>query len=223
MRKTLKLHPWLALAAVSAVAMTSCTSGSASPPEDRLCSIAPGSVEEQLLHTVIRTKNFRTDSSQPRDQRFVERMEENLHNIADPAATYTVSGCSYVPKGQAGIGRATLDFDWVSLDDAQKRRIEKETREYRLNGATGNSNDVMTNLYVQCLMPNELKEQSRKVVLHAEAVFTVNLGPVHDHHTQDQQMDFVYRMTRRATEVLGCENKPLEKEPVVKPFGNGTS
>ncbi|MFI8826372.1 hypothetical protein [Streptomyces sp. NPDC053431] len=176
-----------------------------------------------MLHTVIRTKSYRTDSHLPRDQRFVERMEENLHNIADPAATYAVTACSYVPTGQADVGRATIDFEWVTLDDAKKKPAEKDTREYRLNGATGRSDDVTTDLYVQCLMPGELKEPSRKVLLHTGAAFTVNLGPVHDHHTQDQQMDFVYRMTRKATEVLGCENKPLEKDPVVKAVAGGSA
>ncbi|MEV6330837.1 hypothetical protein [Streptomyces sp. NPDC051909] len=215
--KTSKRRPWLALAAISAVSMTSCTSEPASPPENRLCKIPAGSVEEQLLHAVIRTKTFRTDSHQPRDQRFVERMEENLRNIADPAATYAVMGCSYVPNGQEGIGRATIEFEWEPLGDANKEALEKDTREYRLNGATGRSNDVTTSLYVQCLMPGELKAPSKKVLLHTDAAFTVNLGPIHDHHTQDQQMEFVYRMARRATEALGCQNKPLEKEPVVKP------
>ncbi|MFD7975255.1 hypothetical protein [Streptomyces sp. NPDC059071] len=221
--KTLKRHSWPALAAVSALAVTSCASEPASPPKDRLCSVPAGSAEEQLLHTVIRTNTFRTESAQPRDQRFVERMEENLHNIGDPAATYTVSGCSYVPNGQADTGRAAIDFEWVPLDEVKKEPTEKGTREYRLNGATGNTNDVTTNLYVQCVMPGDLKEASKKVLLHTDAAFTVNLGPVHDHHTQDQQMAFVYRMTRRATEVLGCQNKPLTKDPVVEPLTESTS
>ncbi|MFE5295702.1 hypothetical protein [Streptomyces sp. NPDC056632] len=219
-----RLRPVVALCAL---ALTACSSESAGPPEDRLCKVPAGSPEEKSLHTVLRADTFRTDWHQPRDARFVEKVEENLRNLADPAAMYTVTGCSYVPKGQVGIGRATIDFEWVPLDAAKKDPAykrkdpaDKEPRTYRLNGATGVSNDVFTSLYVSCLLPGELKEPSKRVLLRTNAAFTVNLGPVHDHGTQDQQMDFVYRMTRKATEVLGCENKPLEKDPAVKPVAS---
>ncbi|MFG3348460.1 hypothetical protein ACGF1Z_25805 [Streptomyces sp. NPDC048018] len=189
-----------------------------------------GSPEEKSLHTVLRADTFRTAWHQPRDARFVEKMEENLRHLADPAAMYTVSGCSYVPKGQVGIGRATIDFAWVPLDAAKKDPAygrkdpaDKESRTYRLNGATGVADDVSAGLYVSCVLPGELKEPSKRVLLHADSTYTGNLGPVHDHGTQDQQMDFVYRMARKATEVLGCENRPLEKEPVVKPVPSGAS
>ncbi|MFJ3905961.1 hypothetical protein [Streptomyces sp. NPDC090025] len=206
----------LALAALAALALTSCSPQPASPPEDRLCKVEPGSAEERLLRTVIRTKNFRTDWYQPSDRRWAERMEETLRDIADPAATYTVSGCAYVPNGQPGVGRATVNFAWVPSPVPARRPDDKESREYRVNGATGRSDDISTHLYVSCVLPGSLQESSRKVLLHADAAFTMNLGPVRDHGTQDQQLEFVYRMTHRATEVLGCENKPLAKEPVVK-------
>ncbi|MET8508204.1 hypothetical protein ABZV60_26730 [Streptomyces sp. NPDC004787] len=216
----------VATLSMSLLAMTACGSSDepqAGPPDDYVCDISPGSTEEKLLLHVLRADSFTTRHGSPTHM-FVERVQDRLRENAKDGSSYSVRQCEYFPNGKYGGGQATIEYDWSPLTAPEGGKDAEGTRHYELNGVAGESNDVMTDLYVRCDMPGALGTPSRKVLLHADASFTVNLGEVHDHGTQDQQMDFVYRMTRRATEVLGCENKPLEKDPVVKPVaGTGTS
>lgn len=212
------------LALPLALVTTACSSEAptqAGPPDDYVCNIASGSVEEKLLHQVIRADSFKTRIGN-RVPDFVEKMTVNLRGVPEERVTLSVRQCEYLPKGRSGDGQATIEYKWAPLAEVETGRDPEGTRSYRFDGATGKSNDVMTNLYVQCDLPGELNARSKKVLLHVDASFTVNLGPVKDHGTQDQQMSFVHHMARRATEVLGCENKPLAKEPVVKPLTEST-
>lgn len=71
-------------------------------------------------------------------------------------------------------------------------------------------------LHVPCDLGGELSEPSRKAVLRADASLTVNRGKDVDQEMKARQLSFLYLMTREVTEALGCENKPLVKDPVVK-------
>ncbi|MFF9911289.1 hypothetical protein [Streptomyces sp. NPDC013457] len=208
-----------------ALVTTACSSDAppqAGPPDDYVCDIASGSSEEKLLLQVIRANSFETRIGN-RVPDFVEKMSVNLRGEPEGQVTQSVRQCEYLPKGVAGDGQATIEYRWAPLTEATSGKDPEGTSSYRFDGATGKSHDTMTDLYVQCELPGELKARSKKVLLHADASFTMNLGPVKDHGTQDQQMSFVHQMTRRATEVLGCENKPLAKDPVVKPLTEGSS
>lgn len=212
------------LALPLAVLTTACSGeepAQAGPPDDYVCDIASGSAEEKLLRQVIRADSFETRIGN-RVPDFVEKMTINLRGKPEGRVTLSVRQCEYVPKGAHADGQATIEYRWAPLTEAETGRDPEGTRRYKFDGATGKSNDVMTNLYVRCDLPGELNAPSKKVLLHADASFTVNLGQVKDHGTQDQQMSFVHNMTRRATEVLGCENKPLAKDPVVKPLPEST-
>ncbi|MFF8597898.1 hypothetical protein ACF06M_04745 [Streptomyces sp. NPDC015238] len=210
------------------LAVTACGSGEepqAGPPDDYLCTVSPGSPEEKLLLRVLRVGSF-TFGFNHLTPDFVEGMRINLRGKPEKLVTDGLVQCSYYPNGDRGFGQATIEFRWSSPADAKKDAAVEGARSYDLTGSAdviGVSHDVSTDLYVPCRLSGEPAERSKGVHLHATTSFTVNLGEVHDHGTQDQQMDFVYRMTRRATEVLGCENKPLEKDPVVTPVaGTGT-
>ncbi|MEV4949644.1 hypothetical protein [Streptomyces sp. NPDC053755] len=196
---------------------TSCSDETPKAAADRVCAIAPGSAEDKLLRQVMRAETFSTDVGS-RDSRFVEKMQDALRSNPE----YRTGQCEFHPNGKEGNGQATIDYGWSPVADADKVP-GADTRRYELNGAKGTSDDVMTHLYVPCDLPGELKPQSRKVLLHANAAFTVNLGAVKDHGTQDEQMSFLYSMARKAADVLGCENKPLAGDPVVKPLTGSTS
>ncbi|MFD0147547.1 MULTISPECIES: hypothetical protein [unclassified Streptomyces] len=201
-------------------AVTSCTEEAppqAGRPDNYLCDISAKSTEEELLRQIMRAENFTTNLNN-RESRFVEKMNENLQLFPDDTRMYAVSACQYLPNGQKGGGRTSIDYEWVPRVDASKPSQESGTFSYDFVNAFGTSSDVTSTLDVICVMPGDLRERSKKVSLHAEASYTVNLGPVHDHGTQDEQMTLLYLMARRATESLGCENKPLAKEPVVKPL-----
>ncbi|MEV5974322.1 hypothetical protein [Streptomyces sp. NPDC051921] len=212
----------LTVAALSLFAVTACSSSEepqAGRPDDYVCAIPAGSAEDKLLRQVIRADSYETQNGN-RTPRFVEKMQTNLRGLPAGQVTRSVRQCSYFPDGRRGDGQATIEYSWAQPADA-KKGAAKGARSYELNGATGTSDDVTTDLYVQCRLPGELADSSATVLLHADASFTVNLGAVKDHGTQDQQMDFVYRMARKATEALGCENEPLAKDPVAKPLAAG--
>ncbi|MFC7977856.1 hypothetical protein ACFUT3_21770 [Streptomyces cinereoruber] len=215
---------WPLLAVVALFTVTSCSDGAqprAERPDDYACAVSAGSPEAKLLSQVMRTDSFTTRNGY-RSSRFVEKMQDRLREYGKEGKTLAVRQCFFFPDGRSDDGQTTVEYGWAPLSDAQKGTDAAGTRRYSLNGATGRSGDVTTDLYVRCELPGELKDPSKKVLLHADVSFTTNLGTVKDHGTQDQQMSFVYLMTRRATELLGCENKPLEKDPVVKPLNGST-
>ncbi|MFF4173958.1 hypothetical protein [Streptomyces sp. NPDC001744] len=200
--------------------VTSCSDGTpsrAERPDDYACAVSAGSPEAKLLSQVMRTDSFTTRNGY-RSPRFVEKAQDRLREYGEEGKTLAVRQCFFFPDGRSGDGQTTVEYGWAPLSDAQKGTDAAGTRRYRLNGATGRSGDVTTDLYVRCELPGELKEPSKKVLFHAGVSFTTNLGTVEDHGTQDQQMSFVYLMARRATELLGCENRPLAKDPVVRPL-----
>ncbi|MFE0776165.1 hypothetical protein [Streptomyces sp. NPDC058861] len=214
-----------ALLAATALAATACSADAqprAERPDDYACAVSAGSPEAKLLSRVMRTDSFTTRNGYP-GPRFVEKAQDRLREYGKEGKAPTVRQCFFFPDGRSGNGRTTVEYAWVPPSDARRGTDAAGTRRYSLNGATGRSGDVTTDLYVRCELPGELKEPSKKVLLHAGVSFTTNLGTVEDHGTQDQQMSFVYLMTRRATELLGCENRPLEKDPVVKPLDGSAS
>lgn len=186
-----------------------------------MCDISAGSAEDKLLRQVIRANSFESRVNN-RTPDFVEKAQINLRGYPEGRVTQSVLQCEFLPNGQRVDGQATIEYRWSPLPDTEKAPDADETRRYQLNGATGTSHDVTTNLYVRCDLPGELSAPSKKLFLHTVASFTTNLGPVKDRGTQDQQMSFVYLMARRAAEALGCENKPLAKDPAVKPLTEST-
>ncbi|MFJ3965485.1 hypothetical protein [Streptomyces sp. NPDC090036] len=83
----------------------------------------------------------------------------------------------------------------------------------------GEGNDTFTKLFVQCDLPGDLDAPSKSAWLCANGSYTVNIGRTDiDRAAEDRQTALTYLMARRVTDALGCENKPLEKPPVVKPL-----
>ncbi|MFF7178876.1 hypothetical protein [Streptomyces sp. NPDC008121] len=213
-----KFCAWPSLTLACILALTSCSSEPpAGRPDDYLCNLPANSTEEKLLHEVMRTKSFRTDVHNSESQ-FSQEMKEILQKYPDQASMHALMGCSFVPKGQPDAGQVRITFEWAARSDRSSPPPENAVRRYNLNGATGESTDTSSHLYTQCVLPGELNGKSKKIPLHAEASFTMNLGPVRDHGTQEEQISFLYLITRRATESLGCENKPLERAPVATPL-----
>ncbi|MGW3561249.1 hypothetical protein ACWDNT_28630 [Streptomyces sp. NPDC000963] len=215
---------WPLLVVAALFTVTSCNDGTqprAERPDDYACAVSADSPEAKLLSRVMRTDSFTTRNGY-RSPRFVEKAQDRLREYGKEGKAPAVRQCFFFPDGRSDDGQTTVEYGWAPLSDAQKGTGTAGTRRYSLNGATGRSGDVTTDLYVRCELPGELKEPSKKVLLHAGVSFTTNLGTVEDHGTQDQQMSFVYLMTRRATELLGCENHPLADDPVVKPLTGST-
>ncbi|MFJ9807205.1 hypothetical protein ACIRTB_03060 [Streptomyces sp. NPDC101158] len=213
--------PWRLLAAVGACVftLTACGSSEESSAEladDFLCAMEAKSPEHEQLLRIMRADSY-TPQVDHRAPRFVEGMQINLRGEPEYRVTPSIRACVFFRNNGREAGQTTLTYTWEPLVDGQKAASPTGARSYRLGGATGWSHDSATGLVVRCDMPGDLEAPSRNVLLRADASFTVPPETRHDLGAQDRQMDFVYRMARKATEALGCENRPLEKDPDVKP------
>ncbi|MFD3947739.1 hypothetical protein [Streptomyces sp. NPDC058579] len=205
-----------ASATVLALAATACSSGDSGTQVEGLCGPSADSSAGTSLRQVLRTDDF-TAQVLRSDDNFVREFKKDLRewpggeNSTSPSFV-----CKYVPED--GKGHVLLDFAWSPANQPGKQRARESGPFYDLNGATGEVGDQSSGLYVSCALGGELSARSRKAVLRADLSLTVNRGETVDKAREAEQLSFLYYMTRAATEVLGCENKPLTKEPVVKPL-----
>ncbi|MFI5621306.1 hypothetical protein [Streptomyces sp. NPDC051567] len=199
--------------------VASCAPGEPEAKTDHLCEITGPSEEGKLLREIFRTEEFGTEI-QNGTSRLTDRLGDELRKMEPQKATDRVHACAYLPDRQKGAGRATFTFGWVPLDLPKEsvRSLPGGIR-YEVNGTTGETNDTASLLRVQCDMPGDLGPLSKKALLLADVSYSVNIPRKDvDQATRDRQTVLAYLMTRRVTEALGCENKPLEKEPVVSPL-----
>ncbi|MFK0255595.1 hypothetical protein [Streptomyces sp. NPDC090445] len=198
--------------------LASCDSGESEAKTDHPCEIAPASEEQTLLRKILRADGFETLIMNS-TSRAVEKLERELREMDPKERTLPRYTCAYRPGGQGGVERATFGFGWVARTSEDVKPSLSKSVPYEVNGAFGETNDFITKLFVQCDMPGELGEKSKSAWFYADASYTVNIGRTDlDQAARDRQTALTALMTRRVTEALGCENKPLEKPPVVKPL-----
>lgn len=210
--------------ALFSFAAAACTSENAAPPDEQeLCDLPTasggGKVLRQLLDTdQVQTTIFAESSD------LVERMQERLNkeNLGKPTSPTSV--CSFSPKGHVGANTLGVEFSWVPSggDPKKTSRSLIGASHYNLNDVLGESNDIGAGLRVECRLPGKFGTLSKRVLLYAEASNTLNRGRDVDQATKDRQIAFLYFMTRKVTDALGCENDPLKKEPVAKPYATAS-
>lgn len=198
--------------------LASCDSGEPEAKSDHPCDVAPASEEEALLQEILRADGFKPFIMSS-TKRAVEHLERNLLAIGPQERTLPQYTCAYRPAPETGVERATFGFGWVPRTSGDVKPSLPKGVPYGANGAFGETNDFITKLYVECAMPGELDEPSKSAWFYADASYTINIGkPELDQAARDRQTTLTYLMARRVTEALGCENKPLERPPVVKPL-----
>ncbi|MCY0939156.1 hypothetical protein [Streptomyces sp. H34-S4] len=204
---------------VCGLTLASCTSGEPAAKSEKPCGISPSSQEGVLLRGVLRAEGFETLVYNSTSE-VAATLRRSLPETSPDKRTSPKSTCALWAAGQNGGDRVTFSFGWIS-------RASKEVEHPLPNGvpfeadggAFGQANDTDTNLYVACQMPAELGEPSKTAWFHAKA--SHNVSPPRsdiDPAVRDQQTALTYLMARRVTDALRCENKPLEKPPVVKPL-----
>ncbi|WP_030757026.1 MULTISPECIES: hypothetical protein [unclassified Streptomyces] len=203
-------------AVLAALVLASCTSGESEAKAEHLCTVTPASEEDVLLRGILRADGFKTYIPN-RTSRVVEALERDLRVIGTAEKTFSTSLCAYQPP--ARTERASFEIDWVTRTSKDVEPSMSDGSRFEVNGAFGESNYFLTKLFVRCDMPGDLAEPSKSAWLYAEASYTVNIGRTDiDQAAKDRQTALTYLMARRVTDALGCENKPLEKPPVVKPL-----
>ncbi|MEU6866943.1 hypothetical protein ABZ924_27410 [Streptomyces sp. NPDC046876] len=151
--------------------------------------------------------------------RAVKNLERDLREMGPEKRTLPTYTCAYRPAPQGGVERATFGFGWVPRTSNDVKRSLPQGVPYEVSGAFGETGDFGTKLFVECAMPGELGGPSKSAWFYADASYTINIGqPELDQEARDRQTALTYLMARRVTDALGCENKPLQKPPVVKPL-----
>lgn len=201
-----------------ALAATGCSSGDSGARAEGLCGPSTDSAAGKALRDVLGTDDFTSDAVTS-DQRFVSQLKNDLKERQGERSSPPAYLCRYSPDGSKE--RVVLDYAWAPAAEPANRRAQEGTF-YDVNGATGEIGSLSAGLYVKCDLRGDLSAPSSKAVLRADASLTVNRGKDVDKEREDRELSFLYLMTRGVTDALGCENKPLAKDPVVKPVGNGT-
>ncbi|MFG2644561.1 hypothetical protein ACGFYP_26740 [Streptomyces sp. NPDC048370] len=195
---------------------TACSSGDSGTQVEGMCGPSADSSAGKSLREVLRTDDFTAEVLRS-DDNFVREFKKDLREWQGGRDSTSPSFvCKYVPEGSQG--HVLLDFAWSPADQPSRQRAQSGNTFYDLNGATGEIGNLSSGLYVSCVLGGELSDPARKAVLRADLALTVNRGQTVDKAREAEQLSFLYYMTRAATEVLGCENKPLAKDPAVKPL-----
>ncbi|MFE5861164.1 hypothetical protein ACFQ77_11470 [Streptomyces virginiae] len=220
-RDVLKAFARSATAVLSVVVVASCTSGGEQPEakSERPCGVSPSSEEGVLLQGVLRAEGFETLIYNSTSE-VAEALRHGLPETSPEGRTSTKMTCALWAAGQNGGDRVTFSFGWVSRASKDVEQPLPEGVPFEVDGgAFGQANETETRLFVGCEMPGELAGPSKSAWFHAKA--SHNVSPPRtdvDQTVRDRQTALTYLMARRVTDALGCENKPLEKPPVVKPL-----
>ncbi|MBK3595926.1 MULTISPECIES: hypothetical protein [Streptomyces] len=202
------------------ITASGCTSDDSTEPQAKaeLCRLAPDSSESRTLRQLLGEDDVRTDISHDGDD-LAESMRDWLKPGGPERSALPLRMCSYRPEKITGADMVSIEFGWLSRDAVGKKanKLPGKVRHYDVNGATVQANDIVSRLTVPCRMPGGLEKASQKVLFQGEASNTLLTGTDVQQKTIDQQVTFLYLMTRRATEALDCANDPLARKPVVKP------
>jgi hypothetical protein len=207
---------------VLALAAVSCTDETAAPRADQLCEFPRDSSGGKVLRQVLGTDEMVTTIyAQP--SHLTERLRNDLEQRQSSDSTLPAYACSFSPKNHEGASTLRIGFSWVPSGGPEKEpRSLGDASHYNLNGVLGESNDIGAGLRMECRLPGKFGTLSRQVLLYADASNTLNMGRDVDQAMKDRQVTFLYFMTRKATDALGCENDPLKKEPVAKPYATAS-
>ncbi|MFF9200043.1 hypothetical protein ACF09L_33030 [Streptomyces sp. NPDC014779] len=201
--------------------MAACTSDGSDSQVEGLCGPAADSEAGKALREVLETDDFATEAMQT-DERFLARFTKDLKEWGGKDSTSPSYLCTFVPADDEKKS-VVLSYAWSPAEEPQEKTAKGGATLYDVNGATGEPGHLGTTLYVTCRMPGELGENSKKAVLRADASLTVNRGKEVTKALEERQLSALYLMTRGVTDALGCENKPLDKAPVVKPSTRGAA
>lgn len=201
---------------ICVLTLASCTSGGSEAEAANPCGISPSSEEAALVRELLGTEDFAT-KSYGTTSRLVDKFERALPVIRPEKHMFHTNACEYSMKDEHGDVRMTFVPGWF-LRTHEAPSLPGDAS-YSLNGARGVTSGTRSTLLVQCDMPGELRAQSQEVWLTADIRFTFSPSrPAADQAAQGRRMTFTYLMARRVADALGCENKPLDKAPVVKPL-----
>ncbi len=198
------------------LALTSCTSGGSEAKAANPCEIRADAQEGALVRGILSVESFETKASKSTSE-LTDKMRFVLRNMKPGKDSASNAACTYGSTDGQRDARAVFSFGW-SPREAVAEPTRPGDSAYDANGSRATASTTASALLVQCDLPGDLAAESRRVWLSADAYFSFTpSAPAADQAAKDRRATLTYLMTRRVTEALGCENKPLAQAPVVKP------
>ncbi|MFH8728140.1 hypothetical protein [Streptomyces termitum] len=200
---------------ILAAMATSCASEpEAKPSADSFCVMEEGSGGEKAVQRTLRSDRFDTTFYLT-----TEEWAQRLGVYLREARAGAINTCDYAPRPKQGSKGAGARFSWTPSGAPVWESVpqEKVTR-YDVNGVHVESTYWLARLSVECRLPGDLAEASRKVLFRAELSNLMNSERRNDAEARKRQIELLYILAGRAADALGCEGDPLKGDPVVKPL-----
>ncbi|KAF0647422.1 MULTISPECIES: hypothetical protein [Streptomyces] len=212
-----RVGKWATFVALACLLGSSCgTSGEEEGlASDLLCDVSVGSpagdaVRKTLGHSEVETTIFAVPS------RLVQRMEDGLREWTAEEGALPTDVCLFQRHAAEGDRSVRISFQWISRSESRKRDLRDAT-DYVVNGVPAQVNEIRSEVTFPCFMPGDNRMKSRQLHLVGRAAFTAE-GPGESREAMDvRHVTLAYLMAQKAVKALGCENEPLQGEPVVQP------
>ncbi|KUH36152.1 MULTISPECIES: hypothetical protein [Streptomyces] len=202
--------------------LISCGGGGAKEglADDYLCDLPSKSVEEEIVLKALGGEKARTTIfAQPSD--LVARMEGRLGELASSEDATGTDVCLFqTPLMSGSKASVRISFQWAAPEKGKAAgRPLRDANRYVVNGLPAEANEGDVKLSFSCVMPGEKRAASRQAQLVGWVSLTGGPRKGPQREWDVQHVTLSYLMAQRTVEALGCEKKPLQGEPVVKPVG----
>ncbi|GGS89840.1 MULTISPECIES: hypothetical protein [Streptomyces] len=211
----------LTAAVVCTVLLAACGSGGADEKAARVCEAASTSEEALLLREILQTEAVVADPPRTMDE-LVRKLKRDLRSLPPHTDTARYIGCTFETNSDVRHARVNFSFSWMPRAAPLNLLIGGGV-EYDVNGVRVAADSVHARMYVPCAMPADLADHSQKADLHVVVSSNfMDFAPDRSQAGREKTAALTYLVTRNVTDALGCENKPLEQPPTVKPLPDPT-
>lgn len=189
---------------------------------DYLCDLPSSSLEKEAVLKEIGAGEVRTTIfAGPSD--LVESVRSELRKVESGKDVLPIHVCLF--QGAAG-GSAASDSEasvrimlqWAVPNRGKAAgRPLRDASHYVVNGLPAEANEGDAKFSFSCVMPGEFRDASRQAQMVGWASLTGGPRKGSQRDWDVRHVALSYLMAQKAVDALGCENKPLQGDPVVKP------
>ncbi|MFD8551115.1 hypothetical protein ACFV08_05870 [Streptomyces fradiae] len=182
--------------------------------DDHLCTLPVNSVERNVALQALGAGDYRSTIF-ARPHTFIDRMEDGLLQREDGQDASPTDVCLF-QSGGGGSGSVRVSYQWaVPVKGEVAGRSPLEGKRYTVNTLPAEVGGIESKFSFSCVMPGKNRALSKQVQLIAWATFTGEPRGGVRKSRDVQHLELTYLMARKAVDVLGCENAPLQGDPVV--------
>ncbi|MCQ0022915.1 hypothetical protein M4914_08080 [Streptomyces somaliensis DSM 40738] len=185
--------------------------------DDYLCHLQSESVErDAVLKTLdadeVKTMIFAVPSD------LTEDLERELRRLESGEDSLPSNVCLFEGAAGDSNGSVRIMFQWAMPESSKGAgRALRNANRYEVNGLPAEASEGDAKLSFSCVMPGELHDASRQARLVGWVSLTGGPRRGPREGWDIRYVTLSYLMAQKAVDALGCENKPLKGDPVVKP------